>query len=90
MGERRSGDFSASAYLRKEDMPAAPTAATSEAADGWIKWDGGECPVASATLVDIEFERGPASVNPSTAGGWDWAERGAYGIVAYRVVEVAA
>lgn len=68
------------------DIVAAETAAK-EAADGWIEWGGGECPVDDETLVQIRAEFGPND-EPRAANGWLWdhdrPKRDC--ITAYRVV----
>lgn len=36
----------------------------------WIKWNGGECPVANGTLVDVEHRDGDIIYNqPAGIGG---------------------
>lgn len=60
-----------------------------ELGDGWIQWDGGECPVPARTRVDIRFRRGGDESNRIAEAlewghgklGWWWD------IVAYRIVE---
>ncbi len=55
---------------------------------GWIKWDGGECPVSSGSKVDIEHRDndlffGVAAINSTCAEIWD--HDGHIGdIIAYR------
>ncbi|MGL4756077.1 MAG: hypothetical protein ACRCXB_27300 [Aeromonadaceae bacterium] len=34
-------------------------------ADGWIEWNGGECPVSRGTLVDVKYENGITNVGVS-------------------------
>ena len=67
-------------------------------ADGWIKWEGGECPVPDGVLVDVEYRDGirkfslPAN---ELVGGKDrdasicfWYDEGVPNdIIAYRIVE---
>lgn len=54
--------------------------------DGWITWNGGECPVDSKTLVEMEIRSGEKSTG--TAGDWWWGcDNQCYDIVAYRVVK---
>lgn len=67
--------------------------------DGWIKWDGGECPVEPDTLVAVILRGGTVCGDkfPLTALHWDdcdsdepssWLHAGAADdIVAYKVVE---
>jgi hypothetical protein len=55
--------------------------------DGWIAWDGGECPVAAGTLVALKFRDGSTCVWDSQKY-WDWWPMGCYrDIIAYRVVK---
>ncbi len=58
-------------------------------ADGWIKWDGGECPVSGDTMVQI-IERAETKENFSDwvahAGGYRWAHLNQQNdIIAYRI-----
>lgn len=58
------------------------------AADDWIEWKGGECPVDLKTRVEIKFRNGIVN-NSLTASGWVWSHGKMpeiYDIVAYRVV----
>lgn len=59
-----------------------------ESGDGWIQWNGGECPVPARTRVDIRFRRGDYESN-RIAEALEWG-RGKFGwwwdIVAYRIV----
>ena len=62
-----------------------------ELGDGWIQWNGGECPVPARTRVDIRFRRGGDECNRIAEAlewkhgklGWWWD------IVAYRIVNPA-
>lgn len=60
-----------------------------ELGDGWIQWNGGECPVPARTRVDIRFRRGGNESN-RIAEALEW-EHGKLGwwwdIVAYRIVK---
>ncbi len=78
MSERRAEDIGMSGYLNKADMEA-DTAATGEAAGGWIEWAGGERPVAENVRVEVRSAKGWTI----TADAWAliWAN-----VVAYRVV----
>lgn len=60
----------------------------SEFANGWIEWNGGECPVAGGALV--EYRTALESVGKAFAKDlrWTWAYCGNGGdIIAYRVVQ---
>ena len=64
------------ALAETADAPAPPPAS-----DGWIAWEGGECPVSTETLVDVRWERRLA------AGCCRWDHRETSDdIVAYRIV----
>ncbi|MCZ7855017.1 hypothetical protein O9X81_00140 [Agrobacterium salinitolerans] len=62
-----------------------------KAAEGWIEWNGGECPVSGETLVVIQAEFSPEQ-EPSRADQWAWdSDRPKRDqITAYRVVGAAA
>lgn len=53
---------------------------------GWIKWDGGECPVLKSTLVALKLRIG--DVMPSSLGAhYRWSNTGnPSDIVAYKVL----
>ena len=59
------------------------------AADGWIKWDGGKCPVPGDTAVAVQFCGGDISAQELPAGRWDWTHRdgGDCNIIGYRVLK---
>ena len=55
--------------------------------DGWIKWDGGECPVDPETIVEVRFRCGETDED-GEASYWRWYHgKGDYDIVAYREVK---
>lgn len=76
--------------------------ATSQAADadGWIKWGGGECPVAAGTAVDVRYRNGEVAMNvPAVQRRWfgsrcaeSWGRIGGHGgeIIAYRISKEAS
>ncbi|WP_333899610.1 hypothetical protein [Agrobacterium pusense] len=66
-------------------------AAEKKAAEGWIEWKGGDCPVPGETLVVIQAEFGPDQ-EPARADMWAWdSDRPKRDqITAYRVVGAAA
>lgn len=66
-------------------------AAEKKAAEGWIEWKGGECPVSGETIVVIQAEFGPDQ-EPARADIWAWdSDRPKRDqITAYRVVGAAA
>jgi len=39
-------------------------------ADGWIEWNGGECPVDNDSLVDVKFPDGSEYFNTDAYGDW--------------------
>ena len=60
--------------------------------DGWIPWEGGECPVAHGTIVDVRLRLGCEGC--AVASNWRWCHetRGnpileGGDIIAYRVVK---
>lgn len=56
--------------------------------DGWIPWDGGECPVDSKSLVNVQMKDGEIFTG-APARFWDWShERNFNGgdIIAYKIV----
>lgn len=59
--------------------------------NGWIKWQGGECPVAPDTEVDVKFKDDRlGTICGKLAGGFRWSNEGLIAdIVAYRVIEDA-
>lgn len=67
--------------------------------DGWIKWEGGECPVSRKTTIEVIYRDGlgPETGAPNLleavkgrADEWRWSHSGSGNdIVAYRVVEDA-
>ena len=60
-----------------------------ESGDGWIQWDGGECPVPAGTRVDVRFRRGGDESNRiAEALEWEHGKLGCWlDIVAYRIVK---
>lgn len=57
--------------------------------DGWIKWNGGECPVDKATRVSVRI-RGGKSWDDIRASSYRWFHSGTVGdIIAYRLTKPA-
>lgn len=58
--------------------------------DGWIKWEGGECPVDQSTLVEVKTcPHREIDTLPITFAGdleWSHAEKWCDPIIAYRIV----
>ena len=53
---------------------------------GWIRWEGGQCPVAPDVMIEMEFHGGGKIVS-TKPWDWDWEHDGDEGdIVAYREV----
>ena len=50
--------------------------------DGWIEWNGGECPVDNDSLVDVKFPDGSEYFN--TDSYWDWSSESDTPISHYR------
>lgn len=56
--------------------------------DGWIKHDGGPCPVRGDVKVSVKFRRGESADDSRCAGYWFWGHNNAdYDIIAYRIVD---
>lgn len=56
--------------------------------DGWIPWNGGNCPVEPRAEVLIKFPGGDTSAQVETAGNYYWDHRKTEGdIVAYKIVK---
>lgn len=51
--------------------------------DGWIEWNGGECPVNGDTDVTVTLRNG--YVGPSKASLLDWVTLGGGAIIKYRI-----
>jgi len=55
-------------------------------ADGWIKWDGGECPVAHGADVSVKFNDGDEMRDKTPElWGWDHDNEESTNIIAYRI-----
>lgn len=56
--------------------------------DGWIEWNGGECPVAEQSRVQVKFRAGGTRTRKAANTAWD--HRPDFGraldVIAYRVV----
>lgn len=62
-----------------------------KAADGWIEWAGGECPVADDVLVQVHVDFYPSDVwRPAGTWAWDHDRPVSDQITAYRIVGEAA
>lgn len=60
-------DWAYGIYITREQYEAALAAKN----DGWIDWDGGECPVDTKTLVDIKLKDG-FTYKSCHAGDYSW------------------
>ncbi len=66
----------------------AALASQQTADDGWIEWEGGECPVDALVMVEVKLRHLKQSIC-DTAERWDWSHDGVTGdILAYRVVKL--
>lgn len=95
-GKFRSGNcipversvITAKEWSRVESAIAAveqPGAKPSTDADGWIEWNGGECPVSGNTIVQIKMRDGVK--DRDLAKSYSWSNFGIDGdIIAYRIV----
>lgn len=60
-------------------------------ADGWIKWEGGECPVLKGVRVQVRLRNGDEPVQSRPAERWVWThERMGSDIMAYRLADSMA
>ena len=81
------------AIAKAEAILAAPQPAD----DGWIPWNGGDCPVEVGTRVDAKFRDGEKAYNvpagdyaedPGSRSAADWSHMEIdYDIIAYRVAK---
>jgi len=54
--------------------------------DGWIEWNGGECPVSGDDIVDVAYSTYGAKSFSAAANSLRWSKRGLGGdIIAYRL-----
>lgn len=75
--------------------PSEPTGGTAEPVhtdDGWIEWEGGECPVAPGTIVETRYRNGNMGI-ARAARKFDWNHAGgidgAWDIMFFRIVKPA-
>lgn len=75
-------------YARAALAETADTPAPALADDGWTAWEGGECPVATGTLVEARLADGYVCMStPADKLQWMRGDPFAIPIVAYRIVE---
>ena len=55
--------------------------------DGWITWEGGECPVNSGTEVEVKLENDNTVKGIAESFIWEHGARSTTNIIAYRVIE---
>lgn len=57
------------------------------ASEGWIEWNGGDCPVDSDAIVEVRYRKpSPYQFNNDRAGDFTWSHDGFGGdIIAYRL-----
>lgn len=54
--------------------------------DGWIEWNGGECPVPEGTRTEVRF-KGQDNAVDNYPEDWNWEKLDSDGcIIAYRIV----
>ena len=53
-------------------------------ADGWIEWNGGDCPVGEGDRIDVKFSDGDEFFDVGSDWGWD-VDAGGCNIIAYRL-----
>ena len=78
--------------MREAITKAEAILAATQSDDGWIPWEGGDCPVAHGTVVDVRFRDGWEG--DGLASKWRWhhatqenSDVKELDIVAYRVVK---
>lgn len=73
----------ATAIITREQYEAALAAKN----DGWIEWDGGECPVNGDTVVEVKYRNPfPGHINNRQGCYFSWSHEGDDGdIIAYRL-----
>ena len=64
----------------------ATLAAPQPADDGWIPWEGGECPVERGDVVRVKAKNGEIDTDKAHFYNW-WHTGGPNDIIAYRVVK---
>jgi hypothetical protein len=52
---------------------------------GWIEWNGGECPVDPDVAVEVRLRCGETDIDE--AGSWFWDDCDDGTIIAYRIVK---
>lgn len=58
-------------------------AETSPDSDGWIEWNGGECPVDGDSVIDVKLSDGDEFFGVDA--DWDWHQGSGCDIIAYRL-----
>ncbi len=55
--------------------------------DGWIEWNGGECPVEKGALVEVKYSNGTYEGRAMPESAYRWVNRddSQYNIIAYRL-----
>lgn len=66
------------------DIIAYKVVAPAETSDGWIEWNGGECPVPPGAMVKHRLRSGDTCVRPAIAIDWHRNDD-MYDVVAYRI-----
>lgn len=74
-------------YLVAEQKAASGAENTKPGDDGWIEWNGGECPVNSDVLVEVKYRGYTATWNlPLHPGMLYWSSNNSpTDIIAYRI-----
>jgi len=72
-------------WKRQESTDPAPIAD-----DGWIKWEGGECPVHSSAIVEIKCSCGRLEIGKPDEMHWNAPRDNDHIIIAYRIVTPVA
>lgn len=81
--DKLSNNWHQTCLSREEYFSVYPAEPAADA-DGWIEWNGGECPVGGGLIVDVEFNCG--QVVSGASGGFSWLHEWVYSnIIKYRL-----
>lgn len=78
-------------FAIKDAIAAVEQPAAAPAADGWIEWKGGECPIKPGEKFEVRLANGEECIG-DVSPEWCWSHDDPFcePIVAYRVVQVTA
>lgn len=83
----RASDYAAAIITRDQYEAALAASKAVVGHNGWINWAGGDCPVDSDAIVEVQYRKpNPYQYNNDRAGDFYWAHTGGRcDIIAYRV-----